>query len=532
MTAIMSVESGIFYFSACFFFNLATTSRCCINCYLCLKVSRGSTVSSVVPGPCTAPAMSSNTCERRLTPRAAHKNKHKNNLLADDEVDDGKTLFRVPFASSRLRRLSFAARSFSATNPIVVVLSVCLFIFSILVTNFSDDRSSAALGSTTNPPASSLMVTRRAIEHPIIKPKKITADKKLAAAMATTTTTTKNEEPPLKEISLENVLWSRNWYNYAECPDVPHEYYSLANVRSWCSRQYATECIHKADDITKWFRSCNGTIWIRQQSHKGEGDLVTFITHVLPLIEQPFDLITSDGDNSHPHDAMHYEQLVSNPHLKTWYTQNYMYRDDDTQSEKIQPIPIGLDLHTLDAFGGLTAPQVLEKMISIRETGIQNHASRSQALYIPPMSSSNGNRFRAQQAASSCLRPAAERGRLSPLELFQKYTEYRFGLSPPGNGIDCHRTWEMLFFGIIPIVESSRMDMLYHKFDLPVVIVKDWNDLCREGFLDEQYERFKDKIPVANEKLTTGYYIGRCPECKTQIIQPLTGTVGVDVKKI
>ena len=39
-------------------------------------------------------------------------------------------------------------------------------------------------------------------------------------------------------------------------------------------------------------------------------------------------------------------------------------------------------------------------------------------------------------------------------ELWAQYRKYRFGVSPRGNGLDCHRTWEMLYFGMIPIVES------------------------------------------------------------------------------
>jgi len=93
--------------------------------------------------------------------------------------------------------------------------------------------------------------------------------------------------------------------------------------------------------------------------------------------------------------------------------------------------------------------------------------------------------------------------------MLEGFSKYRFGLSPPGNGNDCHRTWEMLMFGMIPIVKSSKMDLLYSKFDLPVVIVKNWKDICDDGFLEKQYERLKDKVPLDNIKLTTGYYLGK-----------------------
>jgi hypothetical protein len=45
----------------------------------------------------------------------------------------------------------------------------------------------------------------------------------------------------------------------------------------------------------------------------------------------------------------------------------------------------------------------------------------------------------------------------------------KFVLSPPGNGPDCHRTWEAILMGAIPIVLSSGLDELYH--DAPVLVV-------------------------------------------------------------
>jgi hypothetical protein len=45
-------------------------------------------------------------------------------------------------------------------------------------------------------------------------------------------------------------------------------------------------------------------------------------------------------------------------------------------------------------------------------------------------------------------------------------------LSARGNGLDCHRTWELLLLGSIVITRTSPLDPLFE--DLPVAIVKDW----------------------------------------------------------
>ena len=54
-----------------------------------------------------------------------------------------------------------------------------------------------------------------------------------------------------------------------------------------------------------------------------------------------------------------------------------------------------------------------------------------------------------------------------------KLSKYKFILSPPGAGIDCHRTWEALYCGTIPIVISSSINELYE--DLPVLTVSSWD---------------------------------------------------------
>jgi hypothetical protein len=60
-------------------------------------------------------------------------------------------------------------------------------------------------------------------------------------------------------------------------------------------------------------------------------------------------------------------------------------------------------------------------------------------------------------------------------EYLHEMMQYKFVLSPVGNGVDAHRTWEALLAGSIPIVESSVRDSMYEG--LPVLILKSWSDL-------------------------------------------------------
>jgi hypothetical protein len=65
------------------------------------------------------------------------------------------------------------------------------------------------------------------------------------------------------------------------------------------------------------------------------------------------------------------------------------------------------------------------------------------------------------------------------LETLQNQSQYAFVISPHGNGLDCHRTWEALVLGCIPIVKTSPLDSLFE--DLPVWIVREWSDVTEEN---------------------------------------------------
>ena len=65
--------------------------------------------------------------------------------------------------------------------------------------------------------------------------------------------------------------------------------------------------------------------------------------------------------------------------------------------------------------------------------------------------------------------------------------QYKFAYSPEGNGIDCHRTYELILLGVIPILEESTINGIFLPPNLPqgaVVIVKDWKDVTLELLLD------------------------------------------------
>ena len=98
--------------------------------------------------------------------------------------------------------------------------------------------------------------------------------------------------------------------------------------------------------------------------------------------------------------------------------------------------------------------------------------------------------------------------KLKRIELWREKTRYAFVVSPHGNGLDCHRTWESLVLGNIVIVKRSSIDALYDG--LPVVIVDDWREITAENLKSWHGQHASAfRSPEVMERLTNRYWIER-----------------------
>jgi hypothetical protein len=82
--------------------------------------------------------------------------------------------------------------------------------------------------------------------------------------------------------------------------------------------------------------------------------------------------------------------------------------------------------------------------------------------------------------------------KLTPDEYFRKLPSYKFIISPEGNGIDCHRHYEALLAGCIPIIEDSQV--VRDKYgDCPILYTTDYSEITHE-YLEKKYEEMKTKL--------------------------------------
>ena len=79
-------------------------------------------------------------------------------------------------------------------------------------------------------------------------------------------------------------------------------------------------------------------------------------------------------------------------------------------------------------------------------------------------------------------------------DIYTRNRRYPFWLSPHGNGLDCHRTWEALYLDAIPIVWNSTLNPLYAG--LPVLVLNHLNQLTERFLRDKLKEISINKLKL------------------------------------
>ena len=233
--------------------------------------------------------------------------------------------------------------------------------------------------------------------------------------------------------------------------------------------------------------------------------------------------------------------------LATWFVQNYdlvgcnhftcsnlsVMPEHDVKKiiEKVVPMPIGLDFHTLsekikntkvdqlicDQRKELKRIQITANTTPFKEKRVMVNAAfscqfneESDEIRIKTRgklcSCVNRAKLEGNQQLFSVAEPKEkvvsrnflfgndkfsrgnEKYRNSPLrqkriQFWEQLAICSFSFAPPGFGMDTHRFWEILQMHSVPIVITSPLDKLYEQY--PVVILKEWSDAFKKGALEK-----------------------------------------------
>lgn len=229
-----------------------------------------------------------------------------------------------------------------------------------------------------------------------------------------------------------------------------------------------------------------------------------FTERILGKIATPFILVTGDSDL--PINASTLgrglETLLSNPKLLRWHAQN-----KDVQHVKIQSLPIGINIHNLwsnplEWGGGFILPAMQELQLKTIAQDAKPFSLRETKIFCNwHFSIDRADRKHCLDQIDHALCYFQDK----PLPMAQTWelqSQFQYVLSPHGAGLDCHRTWEALILGCVPIVKSSSINDLFT--DLPVIIINDWQEINSEFFAHATIQLDNKKLNF--EKLYMRYW--------------------------
>jgi hypothetical protein len=259
-------------------------------------------------------------------------------------------------------------------------------------------------------------------------------------------------------------------------------------------------------------------VWVKYKHIKD------FYDKILKNNISPIILIISGSDNTFPNDCeknFDPDLVINHPSVIHIFAQNNKFGESH---KKITSIPIGMDYHTI-AYRGDNGGWGEKGAVSDQENcliDIINSSlpitKRKKRIYTDfQLNDTAYAEFQRYIEFGEDRRQIFEKIKKTGLvdyslnfqkryDLWRNKSQYAFSVSPHGNGLDCHRTWEDLILGCIVIVKSSPLDNLYQN--LPVVIVNDWDEINEEN-LDKWLSINKDKFQSAayKEIISNNYWI-------------------------
>ena len=216
--------------------------------------------------------------------------------------------------------------------------------------------------------------------------------------------------------------------------------------------------------------------------------IVELHRNILSNLSSEITLILGNSDQNHGED---YRYLKENPYVKKIFAQNLL-----APMKGFFPLPIGLENLWWAENGRVSDFKRLMRVNRFRKPRIMWTFSTE----------TNPQVRRKSFLELSEILTADKFSRVSSSKHRRLLSTYSFIASPPGNGLDTHRTWEAMYLGCVPIVLRSYMTEFYLNLGLPVWVIDTYSDLeaFDERDLEKKYKEFKPLFQ--NEALWLKYW--------------------------
>ncbi len=221
-----------------------------------------------------------------------------------------------------------------------------------------------------------------------------------------------------------------------------------------------------------------------------------YFVNIHPNIRFPYKLITHNSDRN----ITETEKKYLDKKIIKWFAQNVLI-----SHEKIIPIPIGLENKWYMNAG---IPWIYGKIqkeseIKTKTPALDNKTRIPKILVSFNVNTNLGLRERAFLDLKENPLVSLSMSWPDPYTYTNILSKYKYVASPPGNGFDCHRTWEALYLGTIPIVIRTTCTEYWKKLGLNIICVDSYSGLNIEQL---EVEIEKNNTPKSFSILTADFW--------------------------
>jgi hypothetical protein len=156
------------------------------------------------------------------------------------------------------------------------------------------------------------------------------------------------------------------------------------------------------------------------------------------------------------------------------------------KSDGISPLPLGLERQCYRSAGVLKDFKLPPK---------SNISKRNIGFLVAWNDKTNENRSKYRAEFGESKNSLIISSRVSPQVIHKLMRKSLFVPSPAGNGLDCHRTWEAMYLGAVPVVLEKDF---CGDASWPVLVVPSWDFLIKKD-ISELKQLYKERC-LSSEK--------------------------------
>ena len=156
---------------------------------------------------------------------------------------------------------------------------------------------------------------------------------------------------------------------------------------------------------------------------------------------------------------VNFKELLDNPKIIRWYSQNLTFKND-----KIKLLPIGI-ANSQWSHGNLKVIQDVIGSYKYNRDTLGNNKPNNIYFYFD-IGTNHNKRIECYNKIAKYIEFGK---RINWDEYIKVLSSYKFAICPDGNGVDTHRLWECFYLKVIPIVlDSDFIRIVKDTYNLPM----------------------------------------------------------------